>query len=82
MGEVMVPPRAVEMRVATTLFELRGEKQDSKVTAVRVLCHKGLKIAATRLPWLARRTLRGWSVSRAGQRGWGGVWRTSLMGSG
>ena len=26
-----------------------------------------------------RRTLRGWSVSREGQRGWGGVWRTSLM---
>jgi len=22
-----------------------------------------------------RRTLRGWSVSREGQRGWGGVWR-------
>jgi len=33
-------------------------------------------------PLTTRRTLRGWSVSREGQRGWGGVWRTSLLRSG
>jgi len=33
-------------------------------------------------PFTPRRTLRGWSMSREGQRGWGGVWRTRLMRSG
>ena len=31
-------------------------------------------------PLTTSRTLRSWSVSREGQRGWWGVWRTSLMG--
>jgi len=33
-------------------------------------------------PLTRRRTWRGWRVSREGQRGWWGVWRTSLMRSG
>lgn len=50
LGKDMVSFSAVEMRRAITLFQLFKvkNKRDIKVTAVTALCHKVLKIAASK----------------------------------